>query len=111
MQQPGGPAPFQWGDPGAALTYQFKSGASPGWATLIIRDYIMPIKSVECCTGPGSGCSAAAIPMGLSCPRVVLGGRSIGMLIILSTFTRLDGPYFARYKGYVTANSFGTSAF
>lgn len=45
---------------GANLTYQFKSGASSGWATLIIRDYIMPIKSVQYCSGLGTGCSAAA---------------------------------------------------
>jgi expansin (peptidoglycan-binding protein) len=47
------------GQNGANLTYQFKSGASSGWATLIIRDYIMPIKTVEYCNGSGSGCSAA----------------------------------------------------
>lgn len=47
------------GQNGANLTYQFKSGASSGWATLIIRDYIMPIKTVEYCTGNGSGCAAA----------------------------------------------------
>ena len=48
------------GQNGANLSYQFKSGASSGWAAIIIRDYIMPIKSVEYCTGSGSGCSAAA---------------------------------------------------
>ncbi len=47
------------GQNGANLTYQFKSGATSGWATLIIRDYIMPIKTVEYCTGNGSGCAAA----------------------------------------------------
>jgi hypothetical protein len=48
------------GQNGANLTYQFKSGASAGWATLIIRDYVMPIRSVEYCTGNGTGCSPAA---------------------------------------------------
>lgn len=48
------------GQNGANLTYQFKSGASAGWATIIIRDYVMPIDTVEYCSGPGTGCSQAA---------------------------------------------------
>ena len=47
------------GQNGANLTYQFKSGASSGWATMIIKDYIMPIKTLEYCSGIGSGCSPA----------------------------------------------------
>ena len=47
------------GQNGANLTYTFKDGASTGWAALIIRDFVMPIRSVEYCTGSGSGCTAA----------------------------------------------------
>jgi expansin (peptidoglycan-binding protein) len=48
------------GQMGSSLTYQFKSGASSGWATILIKDYIMPIRSVEYCSSPGGGCVAAA---------------------------------------------------